>query len=42
MPRMKEIVAGAAAHARFHEVQTRDAVIEFFLRHKEVSPRTVA
>ena len=42
MPRLQEIVAGAAAHARFHEVQTRDAVIEFFLRHKEVSPRTVA
>jgi 2',3'-cyclic-nucleotide 2'-phosphodiesterase (5'-nucleotidase family) len=37
LPRLHEIVNSNAAKARFHDVETRDAVVEFFLRHKSIS-----
>ncbi len=41
MMKVKEIVASPASAATFHETETRDAVIEYFLRHKTISQKLV-
>jgi 2',3'-cyclic-nucleotide 2'-phosphodiesterase/3'-nucleotidase len=41
LPRLHEVVNAPAANARFHEIETRDAVIEFFLKHKSIGRQSV-
>ena len=41
LPRLHEIVNSPGANARFHEVETRDAVIEFFLKHKSIDRKSL-
>jgi 2',3'-cyclic-nucleotide 2'-phosphodiesterase (5'-nucleotidase family) len=42
LPSLREIVASSDANAQFHEIETRDAVIEFFLHRKSISRETLA
>ena len=39
LPKLKEILQRPVAKTQFHDVETRDAVIECFLQHKTISPQ---
>lgn len=40
--RLKEILGSPEARTTFHPVETRQAVIDFFLRHREIDAKTLA
>jgi 5'-nucleotidase / UDP-sugar diphosphatase len=42
LPTLKRLITSAQAGAAFHPIETRQAVIDLFLRHHDVSPALVA